>query len=67
MKLPDDYDNMQQLCAICMERRKNVVFYKCGHKVCCDICSDQLRRKSYFLANCPMCREPIEDIIREYQ
>lgn len=44
-------------CSICMERKKNVVFF-CGHGTC-DKCADTLTR-------CHMCRKPIDKKIHIY-
>lgn len=38
-----------------------MVFYRCGHKACCESCS-----KAFRSGNCPICRAKIEDCIQEY-
>ena len=46
------------VCAICMEREKNVVFL-CGH-MACSICSDRLQV-------CHICREEIQNRVQVYR
>ncbi|CAD8174868.1 unnamed protein product [Paramecium octaurelia] len=50
-----------EMCVICLSEKRNIVFYKCGHKVCCRKCSQAFKYKS-----CPMCRAEIQDLIQEY-
>lgn len=47
----------QQLCPVCLENQKNMVF-GCGHRVC-DTCGMSL-------ANCPMCRAEVSTRIKLY-
>lgn len=42
-------DEQQQLCCICMEARRNVVFLLCGHMCACRACADKV-------SECPVCR-----------
>jgi len=46
------------ICAICMEREKNVVLIPCGHRVCYQ-CAQRLTK-------CPMDREDIKDRLRTF-
>lgn len=43
---------MEMECAVCMERKTEVVFLTCGHACSCRHCSGQLDK-------CPMCRKNI--------
>jgi uncharacterized protein YjbI with pentapeptide repeats len=47
-------------CAICLERKTNIIFVSCGHYCCCDFCGAQLK-------NCCMCRAPIKQLITKDQ
>ena len=42
----------QDLCCVCLERKKTVVFLPCQHQCTCEECSDQL---STSMNKCPMC------------
>ena len=39
-------------CIICMEDKKNIIFYPCKHYYCCDLCSKYIKL-------CPICRSEI--------
>ncbi|KAL0227565.1 hypothetical protein RCL1_003709 [Eukaryota sp. TZLM3-RCL] len=41
-----------ETCCVCLEASSQVVFYICGHKATCSVCSNSLDK-------CPMCRERI--------
>jgi hypothetical protein len=50
------YDTMvlnNKLCAVCMEREREIVFDGCKHYVCCTDCSRRC-------TSCPICRVPID-------
>ncbi|XP_046570869.1 baculoviral IAP repeat-containing protein 2-like isoform X2 [Haliotis rubra] len=47
------------ICKICMEREVEVTFQPCGHLVCCEECTHQLRE-------CPVCRRTIRSTVRTY-
>ncbi|GMH20491.1 hypothetical protein Nepgr_022332 [Nepenthes gracilis] len=51
---------MPDLCVICLEQEYNAVFVPCGHMCCCTSCCSHL-------ANCPLCRRRIEQIIRTFR
>lgn len=42
-------------CIICMENRRNLLFYPCLHFTCCNICGN-----SVTISNCPECQSKIE-------
>lgn len=51
---------MPDLCVICLEQEYNSVFVPCGHMCCCTACSSHL-------ANCPLCRRRIEQVVRTFR
>jgi len=46
-------------CVVCYENKINCVLLECGHRALCMDCGNKL-------TDCPMCRKPIERIIRVY-
>lgn len=44
---------MTTKCSICLERKINVEFTPCGHRLACDQCADSVGQL------CPLCRTPI--------
>ncbi|XP_011144525.1 E3 ubiquitin-protein ligase LRSAM1 isoform X2 [Harpegnathos saltator] len=48
-------------CVICLDSQCEVIFLPCGHLCCCSACADKI------LAECPMCRSPIERKVRVVQ
>jgi hypothetical protein len=53
-----------QICAVCLDKPKDTVFYRCGHLACCHNCALSLKRMRQ---PCPICRSPIQDCIKLYQ
>jgi len=53
-----------RLCVVCTEGEADAVFYRCGHRACCLRCAHYLRFEKQ---PCPMCRAPIEDVIKVYE
>ena len=53
-----------EACVICYQNPKNTVFYKCGHKCVCSECADQF--KKFYEDKCPICRQKVLDVIRQY-
>jgi len=51
------------LCCVCSERRKDAALVPCGHKAMCLNCAMNVQRRG--LA-CPVCREPITQVLRVY-
>eukprot|EP01016_Furgasonia_blochmanni_P007632 TRINITY_DN13059_c0_g2_i1.p1 TRINITY_DN13059_c0_g2~~TRINITY_DN13059_c0_g2_i1.p1 ORF type:complete len:328 (+),score=11.45 TRINITY_DN13059_c0_g2_i1:47-1030(+) len=49
------------LCIVCVDNKVNTCFYKCGHMCCCEFCAGRIRG-----LRCPLCRKPIEAVIRAY-
>tara|TARA_B100000073_G_C23716311_1_gene566074 strand:- start:1118 stop:1558 length:441 start_codon:yes stop_codon:yes gene_type:complete len=47
------YENVEnEKCLICLENKKDCIFYPCGHYYCCDPCSKLINI-------CPICRNNI--------
>ena len=46
------------VCIICMEFQRNIMFYPCNHLICCEKCSNEKVRDE-----CPECKKKIEDKI----
>lgn len=53
------FDNDHQLCSICMERDKNILFEPCHHITSCAECSEKLNE-------CPICRTIIDKKIKVF-
>ena len=51
-------------CLICAEQPADAVLYRCGHRCACLRCAHFMRHER--LA-CPLCRSPIDDVIRVYE
>ena len=47
-------------CTICMDRMINSAFIPCGHQAACVGCARRLNN------TCPICREPIADVIQTF-
>eukprot|EP00440_Ansanella_granifera_P040990 gb/GFBE01044447.1/.p1 GENE.gb/GFBE01044447.1/~~gb/GFBE01044447.1/.p1 ORF type:complete len:182 (+),score=46.20 gb/GFBE01044447.1/:1-546(+) len=53
-KRQEDADDLR--CVICLEERRSVVFYPCGHVSCCRQCFLQIVDRD---PSCPNCRQEI--------
>jgi len=49
-------------CVICGDKVDSVI-YRCGHMCVCNLCARTLQSQDQW---CPVCRGPIEDIVRVY-
>lgn len=50
----------EELCGVCFDRRQNVRFSTCSHRLCADCCKDMICTSSDAVAvNCPFCRKVI--------
>lgn len=49
-------------CVVCFEREINVVLVPCGHYCCCSVCADAMGNEA-----CPVCRAPVEKVVRTYR
>jgi hypothetical protein len=47
-----------EACVVCFDRRISTRVEPCGHKILCGRCAKKVKQ-------CPMCRTPIEEVIRE--
>ena len=52
-------------CVMCLDATADYTVYRCGHQCMCQPCATVMKEKPE--AECPVCREPIEDVIRTYQ
>ena len=52
-------------CSICWERVPDCALYTCGHMCMCYDCALALKESKD--AQCPICRQPIRDIIKIYR
>ena len=47
-------------CSVCMVAQPNTVFLPCRHQACCSGCAARL-------ASCPVCREPVKDLLHVFR
>lgn len=52
-------------CAICLEKEPDSALYPCGHMCMCYECAVSVQKQRSAL--CPMCRQPIVDILKIYR
>jgi len=52
-------------CSVCMESEPNAALYPCGHMCMCYECAISVQKLRGAL--CPICRQPIIDILRIYR
>ena len=52
-----------KMCVVCESRETEAVLYRCGHKALCMCCAHYLRHERL---PCPVCRAPIDDVVRCY-
>ena len=64
-------DMFQGLCIICVENEKSAAFLACGHLCMCFDCANdyKIRTQTELDQNmryrlCPICRTPIEGVVR---
>nr|XP_053656421.1 baculoviral IAP repeat-containing protein 7-like isoform X2 [Cherax quadricarinatus] len=50
-------DKIENVCKICMDLKREIVFLPCFHMISCSLCSTVLEL-------CPICRKPIKAIIK---
>jgi hypothetical protein len=53
-----------KLCLLCEEQPADAVLYRCGHRCACLRCAHYMRHQRQ---PCPLCRAPIDDVIRVYE
>ena len=49
----------ETLCVVCLMEKRGAAFLPCGHMVACHKCAASV-------ADCPLCRQPIDQIVRTY-
>ena len=55
-------------CTVCLTAVADTVLYRCGHLCVCYTCGLQLQQtRNYTFVKCPVCRAPVEDILRVYR
>ena len=52
------------ICVVCFDRPADAVIYRCGHQCACLQCAYYMHHSRL---GCPLCRAPIEDVIRVYK
>lgn len=60
----EETDNVpdNELCVVCLMRRRIFAFVPCGHLVCCDRCA--IRIESASSAKCPVCCQYVQTSVR---
>ena len=53
-----------RICVICADREADAVLYRCGHRCACLRCAHYLRHDRQ---PCPVCRAPIDDVLRIFE
>lgn len=51
------------LCVVCLDRRRNTILLPCRHLCVCRYCSYKVRSRNY---QCPICREDIDETLSVY-
>ncbi|CAF3939114.1 unnamed protein product [Rotaria magnacalcarata] len=55
-------------CTVCLSAIADTVLYRCGHLCVCYMCGLQLQQATSTNAcKCPICRAPVDDILRVYR
>ena len=52
------------ICSVCFDSPADAVLYRCGHQCACLQCAYYMRHEQL---GCPLCRAPIEDVVRVYK
>jgi len=61
--VPPPADPDQRVCVICFERESNTLFMDCRHMKTCEECAKSVQKAS---GKCPICRQPINDVIKVF-
>ena len=59
---PSDSD----LCVICIDAPRTHLLAPCGHRAVCGVCAHFFGEEQAAAALCPMCRAPVQQVIRVY-
>jgi hypothetical protein len=54
----------ENVCCVCMDKRKDAVCVPCGHKAMCLECAEMLKARE---RRCPVCRQEIGSIVRVFE
>jgi hypothetical protein len=55
-------------CTVCLTAIADTVLYRCGHLCVCYTCGLQLQHSTPVNGvKCPICRAPVDDILRVYR
>ena len=54
----------KHLCIICLTNNQEIILSPCGHKCICENCYYKLKYKNQ-ISECPICRHPVESIVRK--
>ena len=57
-------DQQASLCQVCYFEEVDALFYRCGHVVACFACARQCASEG---GGCPVCRKPIEAVVKMYR
>nr|XP_042899868.1 protein neuralized [Parasteatoda tepidariorum] len=57
--------NSDKICVVCFEELANCALYRCGHVCMCYDCAHKMWNPGSNV-QCPICREPIRDVIKIY-
>ncbi|KAK5098639.1 hypothetical protein LTR70_002528 [Exophiala xenobiotica] len=57
-------DQQASLCQVCYFEEVDALFYRCGHVVACYGCARQCASEG---GGCPVCRKPIESVVKMYR
>ena len=50
-------------CLVCLDNARDTLFYSCGHYCACSHCARELKMQK---KGCPVCRAPINDVVRVF-
>ena len=67
-EMREDVENdLEHICSICLEDLNNLLWVQstCAHNFCAPCIIDYWRRNNHRQIACPMCRRPIEALLRE--
>ena len=54
---------MHNQCKICLDNSSTMMIIPCGHKCCCDGCSEKLAASTKL---CPICRTPVDKFVKVF-
>lgn len=65
---PDNQNDIEEedMCRICMVKKRDSVMYPCGHMHYCIACANRVYQSTR-KPSCPTCRNPIKDVIKVFK